>query len=444
MRRHGWIALASLCACQILPLPVLPDAGNGSSAGSATSTGSGAGSSTGSTSLGEATGAGSTTGRPGTAGSGNGTSTAGGGSGTGGSTGLASSGGGSSSGATSGGSAGSTATGGSGAASTSGGSPSGTSGGSSTGGTGCPANTSGTIYVGPCCPIQTLTAAMAAVPNPGSAPVTVRVEPCGACPVVFSSDAGETFPINVPTWVTLDGTDAGCAFIDFDSPDGGAAVTLQGQSAIDGFTIEPAFDVSFVGIACDTGTGPGDYPANIQDCVLVGGRGSVASNDLPGVSTPSQATCILEMSHTSIQRFGMGIDLYWPAAYPTMSLTNCDVSDNGVGLELWAPQTAAQTLVGTSTWVHDNRGDQIDVNSGAWTLTGVSGASSCQTPLIVSGYQGSSSKGIWAVSSNATVTIGDVQFPDGTPVEGTDYGCSSSCGSQVTIADPCDGGFDGG
>jgi hypothetical protein len=434
VRRHGWLALASLCACQILPLPVLPDAGNGSNTGSSTSTGTGAGAGTGSTGRGETTGAGSTTGRPGTTGSGNGASTAGGGSSTagGGSTGLASSGGGSSSGATSGGSGG---------ASTSGGSSAGTSGGGSTGGTVCPANTSGTIYVGPCCPIQTLTAAMAAVPNPGSASVTVKVEPCGACPVVFSSDAGEEFPINVPTLVTLDGTDAGCAVIDFDSPDGGAAVSLQGQSTIEGFTIEPAFAVAFVGIACEASF----EPANIQDCVLVGSRGSFASNDLPGVSTPSPATCVLEVSHTSIQSFGMGIELNWPASFPTVSMMNCDISDNGVGLELWAPQTAAQTLVGTSTWIHDNRGDQIDVNSGAWTLTGEVDAGSCDTPLIVSGYQGSSSKGIWAVSSNPTVTIGDVQFPDGPPVVGSDYGCPTlPCSSQVTIADPCDGGFDGG
>ncbi len=298
--------------------------------------------------------------------------------------------------------------------------------------------------MGPCCPLHTLTAALAVAADAGAPYVTVA--PGGVCPVVFSSDAGETFPIVVPSSVTLAGDDGGCATIDFDSPDGGVAVSLLGQSSIEGFTIEPALpDAAYVGIACDTGTdGSSPLPAYIQDCVLRGG--SVATKTFPGISTPSSCSCLLELSGTSVHGFGTGVQIYWPAGFQTVVVTHCDISGNSVGLELWAPQGATPTLLGPSTWVHDNVGDQIDVDTGpagGWTLTGAwIPWSSCSTPLIVSGYK--PGYGIRAGSSNPTVTIGDVQFPDGEPIEGTDYGCSTSCGSQVAIDDPCDGGFDGG
>jgi hypothetical protein len=219
---------------------------------------------------------------------------------------------------------------------------SGSTGSSSSGGS-CPFNDGGTVYVNafggsdmtgtgvaspPQCALRTLTNALAIAGSAGI-PSVMAVGANSATSAVFSSAAGETFPLVIPAGVTLT-TDqeafgnlasASVYAIDFDDPTAPSMVDLSPASSIAGFAIECAAsgNESADGVYCNAGS------VAVADCVIQG-RGTVPN---AGAGCAVTDACNASLSDVTVQGFpGRGVAL---SGSSSAAIDGGTIGNNGWG-----------------------------------------------------------------------------------------------------------------
>jgi hypothetical protein len=152
---------------------------------------------------------------------------------------------------------------------------------------------------------------------------------------IFDSPNGETFPLQIPTGVTLStdieasgGSTSSEAYeIEFDSPSAASAVVLSTGSSIVGFTVQtlPIGNAAAVAVSCGT---PGS--SSVADSLLQGpengsNQSLVLSN--PGVEVTGQ--CSLSLSNVTVQDYGgAGVSL---ANAASAAIDGGSILNNGWG-----------------------------------------------------------------------------------------------------------------
>ncbi len=425
------------------------------SAGSSTSTGAGESSGTGTT--GSATTGGATSG--GTSGAASTTARSAGGAtaavsgGPPGGASTASTSGGSTAGGSSAGSTSGAATSGSGTTSSGGV----TTGGSTTSGsTGCaPLPSAPTlIYVNPitgsdqtgtgvtaACALKTLTQALVAAMS--SFATIEAIGGSATTPAVFNSDGGESFPLNVPSGVTLStelweqGDTAGSAAayqIQLDSS--ASEVLYMDHGGLQGFTVEIARsgNAHADGLRCDD-VNAGLFDA--EDCVFLGPGGG--SGIVPGNGLRELGGCGASLTNVTVQQFYTGVHFETSSASPSFAMTGCDLSSNlGSGLVLGASSLGNASFAANR--FHGNGGAQISVTgSQVWNLSGPNSFCDGGQNEIYCYADGGVGIDATSAASNSVLAEDD-DWENAVPTAGVDYRGTVVWPAACAPIATCDGG----
>ncbi len=258
---------------------------------------------------------------------------------------------------------------------------------------------------------------------------------------------------------------------------GSAAAPVNIEAAVKGFGVNIAGATTTLTSVSITGnplsginvTNPAAVPVNVTSCTVTGNTGN-GVNVVQSPKTTGGSISLFLTTTTISGNGGDGVDLVGTGSIQTF-LNGCTITGNtstgvvvtqgtaagvttvadfeGNTIESNFPLAAAGSAGGVSfpgpsttvgafynNSVAGNGGDQILLaGTGAWSLNGVAGGSSCNSANQIFCYKAATSVGLRVTSATATVDASYNSWTDAPPIVGDDY--NGATPANITVTPDC-------